>query len=178
MTDQNIIHSILQDTTDIISAQQSQVSEHYTTPPESSDDMHRQVSEEDELLPLRKKTRINVHLFPDNQSTNENMIELTSVNKNRSPPRKRKNLAQLNFKMQDQTSSAVDRVPACLCLCEYNQQTKNHISTVNPSKERANNEATNINRKCSEASVFIARERLCSVDYEKCTSQPVIIVTK
>ena len=108
MTDQNIIHSILQDTTDIISAQQSQVSEHYTTPPESSDDMHRQVSEEDDLLPLRKKTRTNVHLFPDNQSTNENMIELTSVNKNRSPPRKRKNLAQLNFKMQDQTSSAVD----------------------------------------------------------------------
>ena len=28
-----------------------------------------------------------------------------------------------------------------------------------------------------EASVFIARERLCSVDYEKCTSQPVMIVT-
>ena len=108
MTDQNIIHSILQDTTDIISAQQSQVSEHYTTPPESSDDMHRQVSEEDELLPLRKKTRINVHLFPDNQSTNENMNELTSINKNRSPPRKRKNLAQLNFNMRDQTSSAVD----------------------------------------------------------------------
>ena len=108
MTDQNIIHPILQVTPDIISAQQSQVSKHYITPSESSDNMQRQVSEEDELLPLRKKARINVHLFPDDQSTSQNMNELTSINKNRSPPRSRKNLAELNFNQQDQTSSAVD----------------------------------------------------------------------
>ena len=108
MTNHNIIHSILQVTTDIVSAQQSQVSEHYTTPPESSDNVHTQVSEEDELFPLRKKAKVNVRLFPDDQSTSENMNEFISINKNSSPPQSRKHLTELNFNQEEKTSSAVD----------------------------------------------------------------------